>query len=259
MPTSKIEFDSWRSFWDFRLEITSSSRFMRSPASQRFLDTVAAECHERATSIPAGRNFYRAQVAHRDELDDESGETFPGPAARTRMLPLRDRAREGRVNPKGIPCLYMAADEHTAIAESRPWIGSLVSVGLFQTKRELRIVDCTDGADRHPFYLEGEPEPAKRSEAVWCYIARAFREPVTRDDDRAEYAATQSIADVFRTQKFDGLAYRSSFGTDRYNIALFDINAADLVMCRLYEIRDVQLRYTETANPYFVQNKPPSD
>ncbi|WP_366931004.1 RES family NAD+ phosphorylase [Mesorhizobium sp.] len=48
------------------------------------------------------------------------------------MRPLAGRASEGRANPKGIPCLYMAVDRHTALAECRPWIGSLVSIGAFK-------------------------------------------------------------------------------------------------------------------------------
>src|SRR5712691_7918522 len=56
------------------------------------------------------------------------------------------------------------------------------------------------GAERIPFYFDGEPSPAKRVEAVWSHIARAFREPVTRDDDVASYAATQVIAEIFRAE-----------------------------------------------------------
>ena len=100
---------------------------------------------------------------------------------------------------------------------------------------------------------EPEPPPPKREEAVWNHIARAFREPVTRHDDVAEYAPTQIIADVFRSHGFDGVAYRSAFGTDRYNVALFDLNAAELLACSLHEITDVDFKYRETKNPYFVQ------
>jgi hypothetical protein len=68
--------------------------------------------------------------------------------------------------------------------------------------------------------------PTKRTEAVWGDIARAFGEPVTRDDDVADYATTQVIAEVFRAERFDGLVCRSSVGTDRFNVALFDLDAA---------------------------------
>ena len=57
------------------------------------------------------------------------------------MMPLPDRANEGRVNPKGIPCLYFSSDRDTAMTETRPWIGSLVSVAQFVMLRELTVVD----------------------------------------------------------------------------------------------------------------------
>jgi hypothetical protein len=254
--TPREKFTSWRSFWDFQREVTRNWRYVRSPEAQQFLSAVAAGCHAKLAEIKEGRRFYRAQVAHHDVLDENVGEELPGPALPQRMFPFRDRAAEGRVNPKGIPCLYMASDKHTAMAEVRPWIGSLVSLGLLQTRRPLRIVDCTKDAERHPIYIDGEPSAEKRVEAAWSHIARAFREPVTRDDDVASYAATQIIAEVFRNEGFDGLAYRSAFGADRFNIALFDLDAAELTMCSLHEIRDVELKHAETANPYYVQQDP---
>jgi hypothetical protein len=247
------EFASWRSFWNFQREITRNWRYVRSLESQQFLAAVAAGCRTRSVKINEGQRFYRAQVANDNVFDANIGEELPGPALPQRMFPFRDRATEGRVNPKGIPCLYMASDKHTALAEVRPWIGSLVSLGMLQTRRNLRVVDCTKGAERHPIYIDGEPSSEKRIEAVWSHIARAFREPVTRYDDVASYAATQIIAEVFRNEGFDGIVYRSAFGTDQFNIALFDLDAAELTMCSLHEITDVELKHTETANPYYVR------
>ncbi|WP_163268326.1 RES family NAD+ phosphorylase [Chelativorans alearense] len=247
------EFRSWRSYWEFRREVIRDWRYVRSKTAQAFLSAVATTCHDRSVDIPEGKHFFRAQVAHHDVFEPEVGDSFPGPALPNRMNPLRGRAREGRVNPKGIPCLYMASDKHTAMAEARPWIGSLVSLGVFRTERALKIVDCTRDADRNRFFLEGEPAVDERDQVVWSHMARAFREPATRDDDIAEYAPTQIIAEVFRSEGYDGVAYRSAFGTDRFNIALFDLDAAKLVTCALHEVRDVELKHEETANPYFVQ------
>jgi hypothetical protein len=239
-------FASWRSYWDFHREIARDWRYIRSPAAQRFLDRLCQESHSRITVIHAGRNFYRAQVAHHDELDPAIEDIVPAPALPGRMKPFADRASEGRVNPKGTPCLYMAADRRRALAECRPWIGSLVSIGVFRTERDLRVVDCTREVERSPIFLKGEPSLEERSKAVWTHLAKAFRQPVTREGNIAEYAPTQVIAETFRAQGFDGVAYRSAFGTDRFNVALFDLNAASLVMCELHEIKDVN---SSTARP----------
>ena len=247
------EFESWRSYWNFRREVIRDWRYIRSKEAQSFLATVTTTCHQRSIEIRKGQHFYRAQVAHHDVFEPEVGDSFPGPALPERMNPLRDRAKEGRVNPKGIPSLYMASDEHTAMAEVRPWVGSLVSLGVFRTERALKLVDCTKDAERNRFFLEDEPAAEERDQVVWGHMARAFGEPATRDDDIAEYAPTQIIAEIFRAEGYDGVAYRSAFGTDRFNIALFDLDAAKLVMCALHEVRDVELKHEVTANPYYVQ------
>jgi hypothetical protein len=247
------EFPSWRSFWMFQREVAAGWRYVRSPDAQHFLQLIAQQSHGRVHEFAAGRQFFRAQVDHHDAFDEQAEDYFPGPALPARMKPLRDRASEGRANSKGIPCLYMAGDVHTAIAEVRPWIGSLVSVGVFKTRRPLRLVDCTRDVEKQYIFIDGEPSPELRAKAVWSHIARAFREPVMRDDNRADYAATQVIAELFRAEGFDGLAYRTAFGSDRFNVAIFDLEAAELLTCALHEIKDVELKHDETANPYYVQ------
>jgi hypothetical protein len=147
----------------------------------------------------------------------------------------------------------MAVDRHTALAECRPWIGSLVSIGAFKINRDLKVVDCTRGTDKHLLFLDGEPTAKKKSEAVWADVGRAFRAPVGRDDNTADYTPTQVIAEAFHKEGFDGVAYRSSFGTDRFNLAIFELDAASIVMNELHEIKDVEFKFEQTANPYYVQ------
>jgi hypothetical protein len=203
-------FASWRSYREFSQEIARKSRHFWSPETNQFLDTLSVRSGARVGELAAGAHFYRAQIAH-----DYDSDGVPAPALPERMTPYPDRAREGRVNPKGIPCLYMASDVHTAMAECRPWVGSLVSVGKFEIARALRIVDCTSDREKSGFYFsllrkEYEPPAEQIEEAVWGDVAHAFRKPVTRDDDVADYASTQVIAELFRRERFDGVGYRSA-------------------------------------------------
>ena len=122
-----------------------------------------------------------------------------------------------------------------------------------RTLQDQRLVDVRDDSGRQPIYLEGEPSPEEREAAVWSHVARAFREPVLREDNRAGYAPTQIIAEAFRNHGYDGIAYGSAFGEGRTNVVLFDIGAAELEACELHEIRDVHLIHEETENPYFIQ------
>jgi hypothetical protein len=88
---------------------------------------------------------------------------------------------------------------------------------------------------------------------VWTDINSAFSEPVERGDDSLDYVPTQIIAETFKLNGFDGIAYKSGYGEDGFNVALFDAAAADLVNCQLYQIKDVSVELSEQDSPYFVR------
>jgi hypothetical protein len=65
---------------------------------------------------------------------------------------------------------------------------------------------------------------------------------------------TQVLAELFKTSGFDGIAYRSSLGPG-HNIALFDVNAAELVNCFLFKVENLKFEFQEAANPYFMTKR----
>ncbi|WP_413769916.1 RES domain-containing protein, partial [Vibrio vulnificus] len=70
--------------------------------------------------------MWRAQAGHDDREYYQDGiyiDDFPVPYSENRMRPLLNSASEGRANPKGIPCLYVASTKETAMSEIRPWLG----------------------------------------------------------------------------------------------------------------------------------------
>jgi hypothetical protein len=167
------------------------------------------------------------------------------------MKPLPEKATDGRANPRGIPCLYLASQKETATLEVRPLIGSYVSVGQFEVLRDIRVVDCS--RDK-PFGLlniiYGKPwTPEDVEKTVWSDINKAFSEPVERGDSSIDYVPTQVLAEVFKRHGFDGVAYKSSYGEKGYNVALFDIGAANLINCGLYRIKDVSVEMREEGAP----------
>jgi RES domain len=247
-------FPSWRSYWNFQWSVSRQFRFVRSPEIEQFLDTVLATSRDRETTLNEGAILWRSQLGHgwREEGEGDAAVEIPCAYPPSRMRPQRDRAPDGRANPRGIPCLYLTNRKETAIAEARPWIGSYVSVAQFKTSRALKIIDCSRGHNRQPLFLE-EPGPDKRVEAVWAHIDRAFAEPMTRSDDSADYIPTQIIAELFKREGFDDVGYKSNFGEDGFNLALFDPHAAELINCGLYRVDRVHLDSSEQDNPYFIQ------
>jgi hypothetical protein len=251
-----VEFDSWNSYWIFAQSVKHKARYVFEDKVDKFLRTVLATSKGRKTVLPSGQFLWRAQQGDHWETVCVDGEEFEnqGPLPAARMKPLPHSAREGRVNPKGIPCLYLASDKDTAMAEVRPWIGSYISVGQFKTLRDLVLVNCSvEHTSGFMIYVK-EPAPAEREKAVWAHIDQAFSRPVTPDESSADYAPTQILAEAFRSHDYDGVAYKTLLGKG-FNVALFDINAADLVNCFLYEARSVTFQFHEAANPYFVLSR----
>ena len=190
--------------------------------------------------------FWRAQLGHHWKTLRKDGMEFEVECAYTsdRMKPPPDRAYEGRANPKGIPCLYVATTKETAMYEVRPWMGSYVSVGQFKALKDLEIVDCSHDHGNRTIYFH-EPTSEETEKAVWSEIDRAFSEPVMRSDDAADYTPTQIIAELFKRAGIDGIAYRSNFGESGHNIALFDVGTAELIGCGLYQVDAIEMKFSQ--------------
>lgn len=251
-------FESWKQYSEFSYFVMRSARHVRDAKNQRFLDTVVQTSAKRESVIEKGTVLWRAQLDHkvrtRKPLDGKRQEidSFDAriPCSPKRMIPQPDRANEGRVNPKGIPCLYLSTDRDTAMAETRPWIGSYVTVARFSVIRDLTVVDCSametlDGWKLDLFFGAPEPEPDKREECVWGDINRAFSQPITRTDDVAEYVPTQVLAEAFRMSMFgyDGIVYGSKVGTGK-SIAVFDLAAAKLASRHLFKVDAFSLKFS---------------
>ena len=244
------EFKSWRSYWEFERVVKSKMRYIYRSDTKDFLNTVLATSQSRTEKIAEGRFLWRAQLGHcwhQHYQDGEYIDDVPSPFPSERMKPFADRAAEGRANPKGIPCLYLATHKDTALAEVRPWIGSLVSVGQFKLLRDVTVVNCTTEEGRRVYVGKGELSPEEREKAVWHDIDRAFAKPVDRNDHLADYAPAQIIAELFKAEGFDGIAYRSSLGPG-HNVALFDIETAKLESCSLFEVESIQFKHVQRLN-----------
>ena len=195
-------------------------RYIRSAATDAFLNAVRSTTSTRAMQLTKGSMFWRAQLGYSWHPEGEGDTAFDVESALepSRMKPLRGRASEGRVNPKGIPVLYMATTKDTAVAEVRPWIGSFVSVAQFETADRLQIVNCSHNHDHPSHHFRFPPKKKihlsteETENTVWSNIDKAFARPVVRSDDVAAYVPTQIIAELFRNDGYDGLAYRSHFG-----------------------------------------------
>lgn len=233
-------FESARAYQSFARDVRRANRYFRSDASEAFLEGVLKTAKGRTRNLQCDTPCFRARLGNR-----MAGETFKGddgevieivewraPYAEDEMMPRKDYASEGRANPKGISYLYVATDERTAVSEVRPWIGSYVSVAHLKTVRELTCVDCSGGRWLPPRLKPlTQPQRDEWDECVWRDINAAFREPVTRNDDSADYAPTQVIAEAIRRAGYSGIVYGSSISQhgEGKNVVLFDPRSLDFL------------------------------
>ncbi len=262
-PT-KPEFASWRSYWNFSRLVRRGQRFVWGKEVQAFLETVLATLNEkdRNIPIPKGKVFFRAQQGVKyGSYVDEDGNKLPALRAfkAKRMKPRKHRAKEGRVNPAGIPVLYLASTKQTAISEVRPWIGTEISLAQFKIVRDLQALDLSAGhGEMSILHLkldelagEKEPSPKKKEKSVWIEIDNAFSRPVTPADDVASYAPTQILAELFRNAGYDAIAYRSQFGEKGFNIALFNLDDAEPISAVPCRVTKINIEFDEIGNRWF--------
>jgi len=251
------EFNSWHSFRTFEQTVKRKNRYFHDSEVENFLQTVLATSINRKTDLPKNRYLWRAQLGHawkKHYQDEEYFGEIPAPYLPERMKPLGHEAAEGRANPKGIPCLYLATTKETAMAEVRPWLDSLISVGQFRTCNDNVLIDCSvHHAKKTLYYLE-EPMPEEREHCVWADIDKAFSKPTTNSDKIADYVPTQILSEFFRINGFDGIIYKSLLG-EGLNVALFDLDKAELVNCFLYEVDKISFSFKDAApaDSYFVK------
>ena len=251
------EFQSWNEYHIFADFVKHKARYVLDERSKRFLQVVLETSEKRKMLLPGKSTLWRAQLAHdlrtvlvpplmQAAFGGVTEYLAPHPCSGHRMLPFLDRATEGRVNPKGIPCMYFAMDGRTAMSEVRPWMGSYISVAQLTTFKALQLVDCAADELGHSVnYYSAcmEPSADERERCVWEHMNVAFSEPVTRSDDVADYAPTQVLAETFRDGGYDGIVYESRLGEGGKNVATFGLDYAELVSCSLYQVDEIRFEF----------------
>jgi hypothetical protein len=258
------EFVSLRSYLEFQKSVRWKARFVHNEQTKEFLETVLETSAPRVKKLRKDQVLFRAQrgftwrLEHAGEDDEFEVETAFGPE---RMVPRAEFVGEGRVNPAKIPCLYLATNRNTAMAELRPWIGSRISLAEFKVMRECLIVDCSldqkrsldfEIVDLNTGTRPAEPTAADKEAGVWGDIAHAFSEPVSADEPYSDYIPTQVLGEVFRGHGYHGIMYKSLLDERGKNIALFDATSAELINCVLFETKSISFEFSQTENPYFI-------
>lgn len=143
----------------------------------------------------------------------------------------------GRVNRPGVSYLYLASNSETAAAEIRPHPGELVSVGMFEVNKELRVVDLRTHDLTKLWRSDSQLEMLEFIIAMEKIFATA-----APPSNRSAYTLTQFLAEIFRRLGFDGVLFRSTV-SDGDNLVAFNPAHADWVAGSSRAVGVARVRY----------------
>lgn len=201
--------DQLKQEWDnFCNEIIKSNRFF--PQKTVDVDILKAllACLEKR--LGNGKEFFRARIS-------ETGKAFK---IKDIGMPPADKSKSGRANPVGIPYFYLASTSVTAIAEVRPSVTDVVSVGCFRIKKPLKIVDLADFPEISPFRFGDEIGKITLYLGFLKILSEEISKPINPRKAELEYIPLQYLCEFIKTLGYDGLGFKSSIG-DGYNLLTF--------------------------------------
>ena len=221
--TKELEI-KWKEFCD---EIISNNRYF--PKKSIDLDVMEELIKLVETEIPKGVYFYRGRIW---EVKD-SGFTLDKMG-----IPPAEKSRPGRANPIGIPYLYVASDERTAIAEIRPTVLDKVSIAKLQLNDDLRIINLKNLRSLSPFQFGDDIRSFVLYQGFLAILSNELSKPIHPNLSNLEYIPLQYLCELIKNLGYDGVTYNSSVG-EGYNLAAFSENKFYRISVHNFEVVDL--------------------
>ncbi|PNU21642.1 hypothetical protein C2E25_01920 [Geothermobacter hydrogeniphilus] len=148
----------------------------------------------------------------------------------------------GRANPVGIPCLYVASDAATAVAEIRPHKGEIVCVAEFEFRSALSFVDLRDPRKKiSPFSLDEEDlRMVHRNMGYLCRLGGELTMPILPRTAHLDYLPSQYLCEFIKSCGYDGVVYKSAMGPG-VNYAIFNDSEVSGKDVSLYQVNHVHV------------------
>lgn len=154
--------------------------------------------------------------------------------------PPAEKSTAGRANPAGIPYLYLASDQNTAICELRPHTKERLAVGSFRLKDSVTCIDLCDPEIGSPFQHGDRLHDVISVIGFLRHLGHELSVPIGNGRRDHEYLPTQYLCEMIKNLGYDGVAYSSGLGKG-YNIALFHPSMASCFEVKLVEVRRVEI------------------
>ncbi|MGE7977376.1 RES domain-containing protein [Psychrobacillus sp. NPDC093200] len=234
------DYRSLINIWDdYKDTIKHKHRFIN-VLPKEIEDLFSTYIKERYKLLHRDNVMYRARLGGKDQFG-----TLPFNAADMGIPPI-NKARAGRANPDGISYLYLASSEETAIAEVRPWSGSVVSVATVYLKESQNTINFSvfhnksilDYLDKKDY--EGTINRIQFFNQLGIELSR----PVSPLDSYLEYIPTQFLTEFIKYQGFDGMIFDSSLGEGQ-NVVLFNEGDVDITQTELFRVESISYNFRD--------------
>ena len=198
-----------------------------------------AERHK-TVLLPVDTPLWRARI---HDMDDRFNQKQTAFSLEEMGAPPPINAAHGRLNPKGIPYLYLSSDELTCVSEVRAWKGAKLTVAEFSLTKEAKLVDLRE------FDTVKQSELGERAgaELAWSVVAGLFSIPFDARDDTA-YIPSQYLAERIKRTGYHGIQYTSSLYEGGYNVAFFDTGLAIPLQVKVMRVESIRLTAQEISS-----------
>lgn len=187
-------------------------------------------------TIKKGRIFYRCRIS---DSNGFSAEHMGNP-------PTPELATAGRANPKGISYLYLTNEIKTALYETRATLFDYATIGEFQTKEDLKILNLRS--------IKNDPIPWAEEEAIEDFLIyipfiqtlqKEISLPIRKKDKSLDYIPTQYLSEYIKSMGYNGVEYKSSIYSDGYNLAIFNPEKFKCIKVSVHEIKSITLEHEQ--------------
>ncbi len=228
---SLLTTNSWDDFVD---ALKTKNRF-----HTHFIDLELMErfCSYIRKPYKKGDTFYRCRISTEEGIPiEEMG------------APPIEKTTDGRANAKGIRCLYLGDSAETTIYETRAGAYDYVTVGIFELKKDIIVVDLKKINQISPF-IDGLDclEYAINKEHL-NKINDEMSKIMRRSDSTLDYVPTQYITDFVKSithngkAEYAGIEYKSVMHNEGYNLAVFDPDLFECIDTKVYRIDTIDYR-----------------
>lgn len=184
----------------------------------------------------AGTVFYRARICPNENGFSPAEMGAPPPYLAT----------AGRANAEGISMLYLADTVRTTLHEIRAGVYDYVTIGDFELKQDIEIINLADIDKISPFIAIHKgidyTQHAINIEHLRM-VNQEIAKPLRRHDSILDYLPTQYVSDFIKSQDFDGIEYISTMCQGGFNIAVFNEDLCKCTNVNVYDVKSLVYSY----------------